>query len=324
MSINELWVKQSLLAGGTTNITATSAYDLVNLETAEALIAGTSHKKEAAEAATVANINLATGGLLVVDGYQTLEGDRILVKAQTNAAENGIYVAGSGAWVRTDDADENGEIVAGMSVYVHHDGEHPGNGHIYTMVSEDPIVIGVDPIAFVIAAGVTGHADDVAVDSTGWAQLVGPTVEAALTSADTKIDTLITDVSANHTQVLGQLGLAGGDSDFGTFTGSTLSDSSDAKALFQELETKVEANAAEYAASKVVLASQAVATGVWTTLTHGLNDAELSSVSFFDEANNLQNVNASVIWRPKTGDTNSVEVYQASGALKTLKVVARV
>lgn len=110
----------------------------------------------------------------------------------------------------------------------------------------------------------------------------------------------------------------------GTVTGSTIADSSDIKTALQALETKAEANAVIYSDSKAVLASQACSTGAWTTVTHNLNDAELSSVTFFDEGNNLQNVNASVIWKPKTGDANSIEVYQASGALKTLKVVCRI
>lgn len=324
MSLNELWVKQSLLAGGSTPVAATTAYDLVNLETAEALLAGSAHRKEAAEVATVANIDLATGGLLLIDGYQTVEGDRVLVKSQTDASENGIYVASSGAWVRSADADENGEIVAGMSVFVHHDSEHAGNGHLYTMVSDDPVVIGTDPIAFVVSAGVIGHADDITVDSTGWTQLSGANVEAALTSADTAISSVITDHDADIAKVYNAFGLADLAENFGTFTGSTLSDNTDAKALFQELETKSEANASIYTDNKAVLASQSITSGSWVTVTHSLNDAELSSVTFFDEGNNLQNVNASVVWRPKSGDANSIEVYQASGLTKTLKVVARV
>ena len=50
------------------------------------------------------NINLATGGLLTIDGRVTVAGDRVLVTNQTLPAENGIYVASAGPWVRAHDA----------------------------------------------------------------------------------------------------------------------------------------------------------------------------------------------------------------------------
>ena len=50
------------------------------------------------------NINLATGGLLTIDGRVTVAGDRVLVTNQTLPAENGIYIASAGAWVRSSEA----------------------------------------------------------------------------------------------------------------------------------------------------------------------------------------------------------------------------
>lgn len=54
------------------------------------------------QAATIGNISLT--GLLVIDGYQTQVGDRILVWQQTNSTQNGIYEVTNGQWVRTADA----------------------------------------------------------------------------------------------------------------------------------------------------------------------------------------------------------------------------
>jgi hypothetical protein len=53
-----------------------------------------------ARAATTANINLSSGGLLAIDGVAVEEGDIVLVKDQTARSENGIYTASSGAWTR--------------------------------------------------------------------------------------------------------------------------------------------------------------------------------------------------------------------------------
>jgi hypothetical protein len=42
-------------------------------------------------------------GLLVIDGYQTVAGDRVLLTAQSTASQNGVWVAASGAWTRPAD-----------------------------------------------------------------------------------------------------------------------------------------------------------------------------------------------------------------------------
>jgi hypothetical protein len=55
----------------------------------------------AVRGATTASITLS--GNVVLDGITTAPGDRILVKNQTTASENGIYVAASGAWTRATD-----------------------------------------------------------------------------------------------------------------------------------------------------------------------------------------------------------------------------
>lgn len=53
-------------------------------------------------AATTANITLS--GTQTIDGVSVGVGDRVLVKNQSSAAENGIYVAAAGAWARSSDA----------------------------------------------------------------------------------------------------------------------------------------------------------------------------------------------------------------------------
>jgi len=59
--------------------------------------------KTAVRVATTANVALS--GLQIVDGHQLVPGERVLVKAQTAGAENGIYVAADGPWSRSADAD---------------------------------------------------------------------------------------------------------------------------------------------------------------------------------------------------------------------------
>lgn len=72
--------------------------------------------KQSVRVATTANIALA--GLQVLDGVTLLAGDRVLVKNQTVAKDNGIYIAGAPAWVRAPDADTNAEVTSALLVSV--------------------------------------------------------------------------------------------------------------------------------------------------------------------------------------------------------------
>lgn len=66
--------------------------------------------KASVRAATTTNIALT--GLLTVDGVVLVEGDRVLVKDQDVAAENGIYKVADGQWIRDVDADTWAELVS--------------------------------------------------------------------------------------------------------------------------------------------------------------------------------------------------------------------
>jgi hypothetical protein len=44
--------------------------------------------------------NVALEGLQTIDGISLVAGDRVLVRSQTNAAENGIYIVDTGPWAR--------------------------------------------------------------------------------------------------------------------------------------------------------------------------------------------------------------------------------
>ena len=60
---------------------------------------------------TIGLSNSAITGLLTIDGYTLLANDRVLLTAQTNTLENGIWVAAAGAWTRPTDA-ANGAVLA--------------------------------------------------------------------------------------------------------------------------------------------------------------------------------------------------------------------
>jgi hypothetical protein len=65
--------------------------------------------------ATTANITLS--GEQTIDGVLTAE-SRVLVKNQTDPAENGIYRTSTGDWTRTKDFSRNDDVVVGTMVLV--------------------------------------------------------------------------------------------------------------------------------------------------------------------------------------------------------------
>lgn len=65
--------------------------------------------KQSVRAATTANI-AALSGTMTIDGIALVAGDRVLVKDQTTASQNGIYVVAAGAWTRSLDADTWAEL----------------------------------------------------------------------------------------------------------------------------------------------------------------------------------------------------------------------
>jgi hypothetical protein len=74
--------------------------------------------KNAVGAATTANISLT--GVQTIDGVSVTAGTRVLVKDQTTATQNGIYVAAAGSWTRSTDMDGAPSVgeVNGAAVYV--------------------------------------------------------------------------------------------------------------------------------------------------------------------------------------------------------------
>jgi len=76
--------------------------------------------KQPVVAATTANITLS--GAQTIDTVSVVAGDRVLVKDQTAQAENGIYVAASGAWSRSPDANTYDEMISAL-VFVESGGQ---------------------------------------------------------------------------------------------------------------------------------------------------------------------------------------------------------
>ncbi|MCY7258963.1 phage tail-collar fiber domain-containing protein [Pseudomonas protegens] len=109
--------------------------------------------KHSAVVATTANIALS--GIQTIDGVLLPADARVLVKNQTQAKDNGLYVVSStGVWTRAQDADTSLEVTPGLFVSIEK-GTVNGDS-VWQLVTDGPIVLGTTPLAFEMATGRTG------------------------------------------------------------------------------------------------------------------------------------------------------------------------
>jgi len=100
--------------------------------------------KQSVRAATTANIALT--GLQTVDGVVLAAGDRVLVKNQTVAKDNGLYVVAAGAWMRTADADSNAEVTSALLVSVEQGAAQADTR--WQLITDGAIVLGTTALTF--------------------------------------------------------------------------------------------------------------------------------------------------------------------------------
>lgn len=108
--------------------------------------------KQSCRVATTENISLS--GLGTIDGITLIDGHRVLVKDQTDPAENGIYVASSGAWARSEDADNtpSNEVSAGMFTFIEGGAESAQRGYVLQSTS-GTVNLGTTPLNFIQFSG---------------------------------------------------------------------------------------------------------------------------------------------------------------------------
>jgi len=99
--------------------------------------------KDSVVVATTANITLS--GEQTIDDTLTAT-SRVLVKSQTVASQNGIYLSAAGAWARSDDANVDPDITPGMLVYVE-SGTLNGD-QIWICMNTGAITIGTTALVF--------------------------------------------------------------------------------------------------------------------------------------------------------------------------------
>ena len=183
--------------------------------------------KNSVRAATTGNGTLASAYAngQTIDGVSLATGDRILLKDQTDASENGIYtVNASGAPTRATDFDSDAEVTSGAFAFIEEGTVNADNG--FVLSTNGSITVGTTNLAFTqfsgggaITAGsgmtksgntinviggdgITAGADDISIDIAA---------SSALNIVGGALDVTI-DLSDSTNDVTGTLAIANGGS----------------------------------------------------------------------------------------------------------------
>ncbi len=157
------------------NLTASSASKIPSQQAVKNYvdnkITGIAWKASVRAASLAANIVLS--GTQTIDGVVLIAGDRVLLKAQTNAYDNGIYVVAAGAWSRAFDNDSAVEMM-NATVMVQ---EGTVNADTqWTCSTNAPITIGTTPLAWAQLSGAGSVAGGTGITVTGNVVAIDATV----------------------------------------------------------------------------------------------------------------------------------------------------
>lgn len=171
----------------------TSAQDAVTKAYVDAAVNGLDWKASVRVAST-ANITTLSG-LLTVDGVTVVANDRVLVKNQSTASANGIYVAASGAWTRATDADANAEVTAGLAVMVT-EGTTQADTQ-WALTTNDAIVVGTTSLAFAQIGAGTAYTQGTGISISGNVVAIDTAVTARHVAANVGDDSS-TSIAVTH------------------------------------------------------------------------------------------------------------------------------
>lgn len=155
--------------------------------------------KASVVAATTANITLS--GEQTVDGVAVVAGNRVLVKNQTLASENGIYVVASGAWTRAIDANSSENISAGLFTFVEKGSTQSDTG--WVLGTDNPITVGTTDLTFIqfSSAGVSQAGAGLSKTGTTFDVNAGNGIEIVSDNVEVKIDGTTLTKSASGLKV---------------------------------------------------------------------------------------------------------------------------
>lgn len=171
--------------------TPTADQDAANKAYVDSVAQGIDAKASCA-AATTGNVTLS--GTQTIDGYALVAGQRVLVKDQSTASQNGIYVVAAGSWSRSADADTWDELVAAFT-FIEHGTTNANNGYICTI----PVIgtLGTTPVTWAQFSGAGQINAGTGMSKTGNTLNVNTASSARIVVGADEIDLATTGVTAS-------------------------------------------------------------------------------------------------------------------------------
>ena len=171
--------------------------DAANKEYVDAARAGLD-PKDSVIAATTENITLS--GEQTIDGISLLDGDRVLVKDQTDATQNGIYIVSATAWSRSSDADSAETITPALFTFVESGTNYANSGWVLT--TDGAITVGTTPLNFTKFSGAGMIDAGAGLTKTGDRLNVETASTDRIVISEDAIDLATTGISAGNYQLV--------------------------------------------------------------------------------------------------------------------------
>jgi len=178
-SVTNTTINAVTLTTGTISTTPSASTDIANKSYVDTVAQGLDTKASCLAATTV---NITLSGAQTVDGIALVAADRCLVKNQTSAADNGIYVVATGAWTRATDMNTWAQV-PGAYVFVETGTTQADTGWVCT--SNAGGTLGTTAITWAQFSGAGSGVSSITFGSTGL------TPSTATTGAVTVAGTLV-------------------------------------------------------------------------------------------------------------------------------------
>jgi len=184
--------------------TPTDGTDASTKAYVDSVAAGLDVKPSVAAASTA---NLTLSGEQTIDGVSVVAGNRVLVKDQSTASQNGIYVAAAGSWARAADM-AAASNAAGAFTFVEAGSVAAGRGYVVSSGA----VVGTDALVWTQFSGGAAYTAGNGIDITGGAisVVVDPAGPLTLSSSGVNLQAASTSQpgsqSATHFDLVKSMG----------------------------------------------------------------------------------------------------------------------
>jgi len=180
---------------GSISTTPSNPTDLVNKNYVDMFVQGYAIKAEC-QVATTGNITLS--GLQTIDGYTTLANDRVLVKNQSTSSQNGIYVASSGAWARSSDANTWNSLISAFT-FIQNGSTQQNSGWVCTIASGG--TLGVTPVTWSQLANAASYFAGTGLTLSAYTFSITPVGTAGTYGSASSVPVFVTNASGQVSSV---------------------------------------------------------------------------------------------------------------------------